>query len=44
MEDKNTNNYLELTALKVNQPLGSFFVVSITAETLLELTFSEPMK
>ncbi len=44
MEDKNTNNYLELNALKVNQPLGSFFVVSISAEKLLELTFSEPMK
>jgi DGQHR domain-containing protein len=44
MEDKIKNNYLELNALKVNQPLGSFFVVSIPAGKLLELTFSEPMK
>lgn len=44
MENKTTNNYLELNALKVNQPLGSFFVVSIPAENLLDVTFSEPMK
>ena len=44
MEDKIKTNYLELNALKVNQPLGSFFVVSIPAEKLLEVTFSEPMK
>lgn len=45
MEDKFIkNNYLELNALKVNQPLGNFYVVSIPAEKLLELTFSEPMK
>ena len=31
------NNYLELNALKVSQPLGDFYVISITAEKLLEL-------
>lgn len=44
MEDNIKNNFLELNALKVSQPLGSFFVVSIPAEKLLEVTFSEPMK
>lgn len=44
MEDKTKNNYLELNALKINQPLGSFFVVSMPAVKLLEVTFSEPMK
>ena len=38
------NNYLELNALKVSQPLGDFYVISITAEKLLELSFSEPLK
>lgn len=44
MEDKNKNNYLELNALKVKQPLGDFYVVSISAEKLLEVAFSEPLK
>lgn len=44
MENKKENNYLELNALKVKQPLGDFFVVSISAEKLLEIAFSEPLK
>jgi DGQHR domain-containing protein len=42
--DKNNNNYLEINALKVKQPLGDFFVISIDAEKLLNVTFSEPLK
>ncbi len=38
------NNYLEINALKVSQPLGDFYVISIDAEKLLEITFSEPLK
>ncbi|GGE18249.1 DNA phosphorothioation-associated DGQHR protein 1 [Sphingobacterium cellulitidis] len=38
------NNYLELRALKVNQPLGEFFVISISANDLLEVSFSEPLQ
>lgn len=38
------NNYLELRALKVNQPLGEFFVISICANDLLEISFSEPLQ
>lgn len=38
------SNYLELPALKVNQPLGEFFVISIPAKELLNISFSEPMK
>lgn len=37
-------NFLEIPALKVKQPLGDFFVISISAKELLEITFSEPMK
>lgn len=37
-------NFLELNALKVSQTLGDFFVISITAEKLLEVCFSEPLK
>lgn len=37
-------NFLEIPALKVHQPLGDFYVISISAKKLLELTFSEPMK
>lgn len=42
--DKKVNNYLEINALKVKQPLGDFFVISIDAEKLLNITFSEPLK
>lgn len=44
MENKIENNFLELNALKVKQPLGEFYVVSISAEKLLEVAFSEPLK
>lgn len=36
--------YLILPALKVRQPLGDFFVVSISARELLDISFSEPLK
>lgn len=42
--DKVENNYLEINALKVKQPLGDFFVISIGADKLLDITFSEPLK
>lgn len=38
------NNFLELRALKVSQPLGNFFVISINAAKLLDICFSEPLK
>jgi DNA phosphorothioation-associated DGQHR protein 1 len=38
------DNFLEIPALKVHQPLGDFYVISISARDLLEITFSEPMK
>lgn len=34
----------ELQALKVEQPLGSFFVTTIKAKDLLEISFSEPLE
>ncbi|MCZ8217396.1 MAG: DGQHR domain-containing protein, partial [Cyclobacteriaceae bacterium] len=37
-------NYLELYALKVKQPLGDFYVISISARELLEVSFSEPLR
>jgi DNA phosphorothioation-associated DGQHR protein 1 len=37
-------NFLEIPALKVKQPLGDFYVISISARELLDVTFSEPMK
>lgn len=36
--------YLKIPALKVSQPLGAFYVISINAADLLSLTFSEPMQ
>lgn len=38
------NNFLEINALKVSQPLGDFFIVSIPANKLIEICFSEPLK
>jgi DNA phosphorothioation-associated DGQHR protein 1 len=37
-------NYLELNALKVKQPLGDFYTISISARDLLEISFSEPLR
>lgn len=42
--DKMEKNYLELYALKVKQPLGDFYTISISAKQLLEVTFSEPLR
>lgn len=44
MENKTENNYLEINALKVVQPLGSFYIISISADKLIEICFSEPLK
>jgi DNA phosphorothioation-associated DGQHR protein 1 len=41
---ENNQNYLELPALKINQPLGVFYVISISAKDLLSVSFSEPLK
>lgn len=38
------NVFLEIPALKVKQPLGDFYVISVPARDLLDITFSEPMK
>lgn len=42
--DNRLQNYMELVALKVSQPLGDFYVVSIKAEDLLAVSYSEPMQ
>lgn len=44
MENKIEKNFLEIPALRVKQPLGDFYVISIPAKQLLEISFSEPMK
>src|SRR5246127_2913639 len=44
MADQTKNFYLELPALKVTQPLGVFYVVSIAAKDLLSVSFSEPLR
>ncbi len=36
-------SYLELPALKVIQPLGDFFIIKLSPEELLSISFSEPM-
>ncbi|SKA13776.1 DNA phosphorothioation-associated DGQHR protein 1 [Chitinophaga eiseniae] len=35
--------FLEIPALKVQQPLGDFYVMTMSAEQLLSVSFSEPM-
>jgi DNA phosphorothioation-associated DGQHR protein 1 len=35
---------LRIPALSVNQPLGEFFVVCMSAETLLQITYSDPLR
>ncbi|UPT67630.1 MAG: DNA phosphorothioation-associated DGQHR protein 1 [Sphingobacteriales bacterium JAD_PAG50586_3] len=42
--DNKTENFLVLPALKVHQPLSDFYVVSIPAQKLLKVAFSEPLK
>jgi DNA phosphorothioation-associated DGQHR protein 1 len=37
-------NFLEISALKVIQPLGTFYVLKLGASQLLSVTFSEPME
>lgn len=41
--DKKTN-FLELPAIRVSQPLGIFYAVSIPASELLKVSFAEPMR
>ena len=36
--------FLELPAIRINQPMGSFFITKLTARDLLRLTFSRPLK
>ena len=36
--------YKDYTALKVSQPLSEFYVITITAEELLGVSYSEPMQ
>lgn len=42
--DNHKKTFLELPALKVKQPLGEFFVISIAAKDLLAISFSEPLR
>ncbi|MDN3548922.1 DGQHR domain-containing protein [Mucilaginibacter aquaedulcis] len=42
--DSETYAYLEIPAFKVQQPLGDFFIIKISAEDLLSISFSEPME
>lgn len=43
--DNNTNIFFkEYPALKITQPLGDFYVISINAEDLLAVAYSEPMQ
>lgn len=44
MDDMKKDIYLELPALRVKQPLGDFYVISIKANKLLDISFSEPLK
>lgn len=44
MDKKVTPPYLLIPALKVKQPLGDFYVIKISAQELLSVSFSEPMK
>lgn len=45
MEEPNLKEFfLEVPALRVNQPLGEFYVVKFKARDLLDLTFSEPLE
>ncbi|MFL9709344.1 DGQHR domain-containing protein [Methylobacillus sp. Pita1] len=37
----NTKNHIRRPALRINQPLGSFFVFSLDAETLNRITYSQ---
>ncbi len=43
MDNKEEKYFLEVPALKVTQPLGDFYVITISAEKLLAITFSEPL-
>jgi DNA phosphorothioation-associated DGQHR protein 1 len=40
----NARPFLTLPALKVEQPLGNFYVITISPEKLMSVSFSEPMK
>lgn len=42
--DRNNQYYKKYTALKVKQPLGDFYVISIKAEDLLAISYSDPMQ
>jgi DNA phosphorothioation-associated DGQHR protein 1 len=44
MDNKGENVFLEVPALKVKQPMGDFYVITISARELLDISFSEPMK
>lgn len=44
MDNMKKDIYLELPALRIQQPLGDFYVISIKANKLLDISFSEPLK
>jgi len=35
---------IKVPAIRVNQPLGEFYITKLTAEILLEVTFSDPLR
>lgn len=37
-------NFIEVSAIQINQPLDSFFACKIAAKDLLEITFSDPIR
>jgi DNA phosphorothioation-associated DGQHR protein 1 len=44
MDNQVNNFFKEIPALKVKQPLGDFYVITIRAEDLLAISYSEPMQ
>lgn len=44
METKSESPFLELPALKVKQPLSEFYIITIKAQDLLSISFSEPLQ
>src|SRR5688500_8650765 len=36
--------FLEIPAFKVVQPLGEFFIITISADVLLSISYAEPMQ
>jgi len=44
MADSTSEIFLELPALRVSQPLGDFYVITISAKDLLDISYAEPLR